>query len=99
MVVGAHEGCVPGGTRSSRVCGKGRGQIGRENGEMRSATTYQEDVAAEWSEPARDEPSEQAAPSAEDLDSVEVEATASSSSSSAAEPLVGDLDVLGRFYA
>src|SRR5262245_44010891 len=64
---------------------------------MRTATTFQEDVAAEWSEPARDEPAEQAAPSAEDLDSVEVEATSSSNSN--AEPLVGDLDVLGRFYA
>src|SRR5262249_23538989 len=62
-------------------------------------TTYQEDVAAEWSEPARDEPAEQAAPSPEDLDSVEVEATSSSNSNSNAEPLVGDLDVLGRFYA
>jgi RNA polymerase primary sigma factor len=66
---------------------------------MRTATTYQEDVAAEWSEPARDEPAEQAAPSAEDLDSVEVEATSTPTSSSNAEPLVGDLDVLGRFYA
>ena len=50
--------------------------------------------SAEWSDPSQDEPAQEAAPSAEELGEVEAEAT-----SSTVEPLVGDLDVLGRFYA
>jgi RNA polymerase primary sigma factor len=64
-----------------------------ENEEMRSAAMYQtETEPAEWSDPTQDEPTQTPAPSPQELGEVEAEATS-------IEPLVGDLDVLGRFYA
>lgn len=62
---------------------------------MRSATVHEQSTgAAEWSDPARDEPAERSAPA-----TGEVGAAAEEESSAKSEPLVADLDVLGRFYA
>ena len=64
--------------------------------EMGSAATYStaETEPTEWSDPNQDEQAQTPAPSPQEMGEFEAEAT-----TSAAEPLIGDLDVLGRFYA
>ena len=60
---------------------------------MRTAAIYPaETEPAEWNDPNQDEQAQAATPSAQELGDVEAEAKSM-------EPLVGDLDVLGRFYA
>jgi RNA polymerase primary sigma factor len=64
--------------------------------EMGSAATLStaETEPTEWSDPNQDEQAQTPAPSPQEMGEFEAEAT-----TSAAEPLIGDLDVLGRFYA
>ncbi|MBM4265154.1 MAG: sigma-70 family RNA polymerase sigma factor [Deltaproteobacteria bacterium] len=73
---------------------------------MRSAPMYETETAEhpEWGDTVSDEPAQAGSPSAEELGEIEEEASTSSSSTKSSstageEPLIGDLDVLGRFYA